>query len=111
MPDNDAAILARLNGDFREVAELIGVDNALKLSKRFGGERVNIPKLDGLRRSVRNASIRDEYDKARDKMGAVKRLAHKHGLTVTHIYNILGEQPADLTVGALPLFFQVDALK
>jgi Mor family transcriptional regulator len=104
MPDNDAAILDRLNGHFRRVAELVGVENALKLAQEFGGQWISVPKLDDMRREVRDAAIREEYDRARDKTGAVRRLSKQHNLTTRHIYNILGKEPTEAPV-VLPLFF------
>jgi Mor family transcriptional regulator len=111
MSDNDDAILARLNGDFRRVAEIVGVEKALRISQEFGGEYISIPKLDGLRRTARDASIRKDYDESPDKSRAVRRLARKHNLTMAQIYNILGKQPADTEPVALPLFFQTEPLK
>jgi len=102
---NDAAILDRLSGDFKRVAEIVGVENALKLSREFGGECLSIPKLGRLRRAVRNTAIRAEYDRVRDKTGVVRRLARRHDLTTAQIYNILGEQPEGDDPPALPLFF------
>lgn len=108
MPDNDDAILKRLNGDFKRVAELIGVDNALKLSSEFGGLWISIPKLDSLRKEVRNASIREDYDRAAEgnKTSIVRHLAKKHNLTGRQIYNILGIQPDEECEIVLPLFFE-----
>lgn len=104
MPGDDA-ILRRLNGDFRRIAEIVGVENALMISKEFGGLWISIPKLDDLRREERNTSIRDEYDRASEKTDAVRCLARKHNLTSRQIYNILGVQPEEETDLVLPLFF------
>ncbi|MHB8110887.1 MAG: Mor transcription activator family protein [Syntrophorhabdaceae bacterium] len=100
----DDPILKRLNGDFRRLAEIVGVENALKVSKEFGGLWISVPKLDDLKREERNASIREEYDSAQEKTDTVRSLARKHNLTARQIYNILGVQP-DETDLVLPLFF------
>jgi len=102
---NEAAILNRLSGDFRRIAEIVGVENALRLSREFGGECVSIPKLGRLRRAVRNTAIRAEYDRASDKTGVVRRLARRYDLTTAQIYNILGEQPEGDDPPSLPVFF------
>lgn len=102
---NDAAILQRLNGDFRRLAEIIGVENALMVSKEFGGLWISIPKLDDLRREERNATIREQYDRAEEKTDTVRSLARRHNLTSRQIYNILGIQPENETSLVLPLFF------
>ncbi len=106
MTDNQDAILKRLNGEFRKIAELVGVENALKISKELGGQWVTIPKLDSLRQEVRNVEIREEYDRARDKTAVVRRLAKQHDLTTRQIYNILGTEPPDKCDFVLPLFFK-----
>ena len=98
------AILKRLNGDFKRLAEIVGVDNALMVSKEFGGLWISIPKLDDLRREERNAAIREAYDGAGEKTETVRFLARKHNLTALQIYNILGVQPEDENL-VLPLFF------
>jgi Mor family transcriptional regulator len=104
---NDQAILDRLNGDFRRVAELIGLDNALRISAEFGGLWISVPKLDSLKREVRDRVIRETYDKAQktQKTHVVRSLAREHDLTARQIYNILGVQPADDAELTLPLFF------
>ena len=101
---NDQAILTRLGGDFRRVAELIGVENALRLSAEFGGLWISVPKLDRLKREVRNPKIRKRYDAAKDKTAVVRALARENNLTARQIYNILGEQPGDEPEFVLPLF-------
>ena len=101
----DDAILKRLNGDFKRLAEIVGVENALLVSKEFGGLWISIPKLDDLRREERNTLIRAAYDKSIDKTHTVRVLARKHNLTSRQIYNILGVQPDNETDLVLPLFF------
>ena len=107
---NDLAILARLGGDFRKVAELIGVENALKISAEFGGLWISVPKLDGLKRDVRDRAIRKAYDESKDKTALVRRLARENDLTTRQIYNILGVQPEG-TEFVLPLFSEATPVK
>jgi len=107
MPDNNEAIMSRLNGDFRRVAEIVGVENALRIASEFGGLWVSIPKLDSLHREIRDRSIREAYDNAQktQKTHTVRNLARTHNLTSRQIYNILGVQPEDDSEITLPLFF------
>ena len=105
MDKNNDAILNRLNGDFRRVAEIVGVENALKLAAEFGGLWISVPKLDNLKREIRDAKIRAVYDRADDKTGTVRALARKHDLTARQIYNILGIAPSETCDFTLPLFF------
>lgn len=47
----------------REIAEVIGIENYIKLSKRFGGEdSVYIQKYSEIIKSVRNKEIRIKYN-------------------------------------------------
>jgi Mor family transcriptional regulator len=84
-------ILARLPGNLRRIAELVGIENALKISDEFGGLELFIPKGDDFRRAVRDADIRAAYD------GGIKVriLARRYSLTERQIYNILGVQPEE----------------
>lgn len=112
MMTGDAAILDRLNGDFRRLAEIVGVENALKISREFGGLWISIPKLDSLKKEVRDAGIRAEYDAADgSRTDTVRRLARKHDLTSRQIYNILGMQPDDEIDLILPLFKEIQPVK
>ncbi len=95
---NDNRILEKLPGDLRRIAEIAGIDATLKIAKEFGGAYLYIPKLDGLYREIRDASIREEYDNGK----SVRELARKHDLTDRHIYNILGVQPEDDKTFSLP---------
>ena len=113
MPDNsanDTAILNRLGGDFRRVAEIVGVENALKISAEFGGLWISVPKLDGLKRDVRDRAIRKQYDDSKDKTALVRRLARENKLTARQIYNILGVEPGGDEF-TLPLFTEPPAVK
>lgn len=96
---NENKILEKLPCDIRRIAEIAGIDAALKIAKEFGGAYLYIPKLDGLYREIRDASIREEYDNGKP----VRELARKHDLTDRQIYNILGVQPEDNKTFSLPL--------
>lgn len=58
----DSKILDRLPGDLREMADLIGLENTMKVSKRWGGSYVNIPKCDDLRREIKILQAQELYD-------------------------------------------------
>jgi Mor family transcriptional regulator len=93
MSNDEKAILEKLNGDFKRIAEIAGIEAALKIANEFGGCYVSIPKLDGLKRSRRNAAIRATYDKAVDKTGIVKGLASEYNLTMRQVHSILNTPP------------------
>lgn len=66
------------------VAELIGIDNLMKLSNYAGGYEIYIPVEEALVRNVRNKRILDEYTGYNGK-----ELALKYGITERMIYSIL----------------------
>jgi Mor family transcriptional regulator len=73
------------NEDFEMVQELIGVDEAHKLMKAFGGSVIYIPKPKLGSTSELHQSIKQEF-----RNGANYRdLAIKYGYTQTHIRRIV----------------------
>ncbi len=71
--------------NYREVAEVIGIEAALKLSKAFGGTSVYIPSCDrGICISARNKRIVEEFDGAN-----ARELAKRYHLSLVWIMGIL----------------------
>ena len=97
---NEEALLNRLPGHLRRIAELVGVENTIKIAKEFGGLHVYIHKLDDFYREIRDHKIREAYDKG----AKINDLARKYDLSSRHIYNILGVQPKEQEF--LPLFIK-----
>lgn len=54
--------LQDLYGVQRDIAEVIGVDNYIKLSLNFGGDNIYIQKYSELIKVQRNAEIRAKFD-------------------------------------------------
>lgn len=55
--------LSDLTGKQREIANVIGIDNYVKLSKQFGGEdSIYIQKYSEIVKGVRNSEIRTKYN-------------------------------------------------
>lgn len=99
--DNNDKIMDRLPDVLRRMAELVGLEGALKIASEFGGEEIFVPKLASLKREVRNAAIRTAYDGGTP----VKKLIHAHDLTERQIYNILNSVPEESDKSfTLPLF-------
>ena len=68
----------------REIAELIGLDNYIKLSKRFGGiNNFYIHKYSEITREARNREIRKKYNGYN-----AKTLAAMYNLSEQMIYEI-----------------------
>jgi Mor family transcriptional regulator len=90
--------------DFREIAETIGLDPALKLVQVRGGEGIYIPKAEKVRRAARDRAIRAEFNGKNHR-----ELARRYGLTVVWIRAIVA-QNHDLGAGVdiidkqIPLF-------
>ncbi|MEA4986998.1 MAG: Mor transcription activator family protein, partial [Anaerovorax sp.] len=47
----------------REIAELVGIDNFLKLIEFYGGTRVYFNKMDEITKTIRDRKIKDEYNR------------------------------------------------
>ena len=72
---------------YNEMAELIGVQNAVKVFEIFEGQSVYFLKLDKVVSKRRNELIRKQYD----GFNALK-LAQKYGLSVTWIKELVKEE-------------------
>jgi len=75
-----------LSGDLQGIAEEIGIDNTVKLIRRFRGSLIYIGGLDRLIRKKRNREIR----KAHDQGEPVASLVRKYRLSNRQIWTILG---------------------
>ncbi len=70
--------------DFRQVAQCIGLDSAIKLIEAFSGVQVYIPKYESVMRPIRNRAIKNEFDGSN-----YKRLACRYGLSERRVRDIL----------------------
>lgn len=75
-----------LSEDLREMAEIIGVRQVMRLALRFPGVRVCFPAFRHYRARLRHERIRADYDTGM----SVKQIAQKHDLSERHIWAILG---------------------
>lgn len=76
-----------LPGDLRMIAEVVGVENTIKLSTAFRGCTLYFRSIDHILRSKRNIEIRKDYDS-----GGVRviDIARKYNLSKRQIEYILG---------------------
>ncbi len=81
---------------YRQVASIVGVENALKLSEHLGGLPYYFPQLDGLLRKKRDEAIRHEFTGSN-----YRDLAKKYRLTERWIREIVDNSP---THNQSPLF-------
>lgn len=70
--------------DYQIVAEICGLENALKLSKHMSSMRIYVPSFLGLIRGRRDACIRAEFNGSNHK-----DLARKYRMSETWIRKIL----------------------
>ena len=92
-----------LQGDQRELAELIGIEAYINLVCDWGRDNVYIGKCDRVLKQKRNERIRAEFDGRN-----IKQLAMKYKLGERSIYNIVSEERERLRrapcEGQMPLF-------
>lgn len=83
-----------LTGNQREIAELIGLDNYIKLSKLYGGDSsLYIQKYTEITKNARNREIRKKYNGYN-----IRQLAKMYNLSEQHIRLIChGEDVEQLT--------------
>ena len=80
--------LEDLHPTYRKIASVIGVENAVKLGRLFGGLDVYFPKVDALiSRKAKHRMIFEEFDGRN-----YADLARKHGLSETWIRKIIERQ-------------------
>lgn len=71
---------------WKQIAELIGVEAFYKLAKEFGGATLYIPKPESIIRPVRDAKIKEEFNGYNHPA-----LAKKYGVTERWVRQICGE--------------------
>lgn len=90
MKDMDIAInpkIDELPGVLKEIARVIGVDNAVKLSREFSGGHLYIPSISRLEIKERDRQMRKEYDQGGI---TVAKLARKYRVSERTACSILG---------------------
>lgn len=91
MKDMEIAInpnIDELPGVLKEIALVIGVDNAVKLSREFSGSHLYIPSISRLEMKERDRQMRTEYDQG-DITAA--KLARKYRVSERTAWSILGK--------------------
>ena len=73
-----------LQEQHQEFAEVLGMDNLLRLSERFGVTSIYVPQKRELIKLKIFGLIRQEYDGTN-----IKELAKKYGLSESTVYNVL----------------------
>ena len=81
-----------LPGDLRRIAEVAGIEAALKIASVFRGNFLYIPGLYAFERAARDEEMRRDYDSG----VPVRRIAQKHSLTVRAVRKILNRPVQDV---------------
>ena len=68
------------------MAQLIGVENLIRLSEIYGGTSIYIPKVDDLLKNSRYAAIMREFDGTN-----IRYLARKYGVSERTVYRLVSE--------------------
>ena len=75
------------NQTMQELAELVGVDNMLRIVESYSGMVIYVPKLDSVIKAVRDRHIREEYDGTH-----AKRLALRYDVSESWVNRIANER-------------------
>lgn len=80
--------ISKLKGKNREIAELIGEEGFLRLSKQFGGSKIYIPTLSTLNRSEISENLKQQYngDNAAE-------LGKKYNLSARTVIRMITKKP------------------
>jgi Mor family transcriptional regulator len=87
--DTSGLTIDMLPDEGKEIALVIGIKNYLKLVMEYGGRSVYIHKLDAVRRSVRDDSIRKDFNGENHAF-----LCKKYDLSEKQIRLILASRPS-----------------
>lgn len=80
--------LKELKEPHREIAQVIGVENLIRLSEIYGGTTLYIPKPGEILKNRRYAALIEEFDGSN-----IKYLARKYHVSERTIYRLVKEMP------------------
>lgn len=70
----------------QKYAEVIGVENMIKLSQMFGGSSIYIPQPDELIKNKRYRAIVEDYEEGK---GSIKQLAQMYQVSESTVYRLV----------------------
>ena len=91
--------MEHLEGENRDLAELIGLENFKKMVKVYSGSTLYIPKVESITKEARDERIREEFTG-----GNLHELALRYGLTDRRVREILSENHTGEIPGQISLF-------
>lgn len=89
MASAERGLMEDLPGDLARIADIAGLEVALKIGQAFRGTYLYITGVDAIKRKLRDEVIRRDYDKGE----RVKALCMRHELTERQVRRILAEAP------------------
>lgn len=92
--DAEGLTLDDLREQHREYAELIGLDNLLKLADTFGGTSIYIPQKRELVKNKVYAAIHKEFDGSN-----LLELTRKYGVSKSMVYKIVRDKAGHCSQG------------
>lgn len=81
--DNDINI-EEIDERYKDIANKIGIQNFIRLTKEAGGSSCYVPKADSFLRNTRNRKIIEEYNGYN-----IKQLAKKYNLSIRWVREII----------------------
>ncbi len=87
----DKITLDDLEGEQKELAELLGLEKYIELVKTYGGTSLYILKADTVAKNIRDEAIRNEF------RGDYKSLALKYGISVSLVREIINKKYKDIS--------------
>ena len=90
--ETEGLILKYLGGDLKRLAEVAGVEAALRISRAFRGTTLYISDTEGLERIRRDENIRNDYHSGL----TVRVLAKKYSLSERGVWKVLNRLQARL---------------
>ena len=87
MKDSPVLKLQDVPKTYRRICEVIGLENGLKLSEEFGGDKIYIPQTKRVSAKLVHCKIQSEFTGAN-----FDELAQKYGYTETWIREIVGQK-------------------
>lgn len=86
--------LKDLHPRYQEVAEVIGLEAALKLGLEFGGGQLYLPKLDSAYGALSRARNRKILEELKNHQGSIANLARKYKVTTVWVYDLMRQARA-----------------
>ncbi len=94
---SDENIIEMLPGELRKIAEVAGLEAAVRIARSFRGSFLYVPGLDDMMRRARDEVIKRDYDTGI----RARELAKKHRITERQIRKIVSAPGKDNLPGRL----------